>query len=116
MTRGWKDNALGLTRDQVRLVHDYSQTLRWQIEDAMLSGSTFADAKTAMLKRAPWRGLGRQLEEAVRRVIQSFDLDDLDRRVVGRLDQQRLETLVSHRGKPAGTIERLLYRFTGLLF
>lgn len=118
MPKGYKGNVLGLTRSQVELAHNTATAVRWRIDDYVRKGMPFEQAKAKAISQAApaWKGFTPDVEEAVRRIVESFTYQDLDRRIHTQHIDEGLASIERSRGYEAGRIERWLYRWTGMVF
>lgn len=115
---GWRGNALGLQRWQVQLVADTVNAMKFRIEERMLAGDTFEDAKAEVLKgsTAASKGLATNVAKGVRAVASSLTYQDLRREIH---DHDKTVQLMMHeisRGRKAGRIETMFYKLTGFVF
>lgn len=115
---GWKGNALGLQRWQVQLVTDTVNAIKHRIEDRMLAGEPFKDAKaTVMQDMIPvWAGLAKNVAVAAKAVAHTLTYQDLRREIHDRDKAIQLMMHEISRGRKAGRIETLFFRMTGLTF
>jgi hypothetical protein len=115
---GWKGNSLGLQRWQVQHITAIVNTMKHRIEERMLAGDTFDEAKAKVLKASAhhWKGVAKNVAEGTKAVAYSLTYQDLRREIHDRDKTLQLMMHEISRGRKAGRIETLFFKMTGLTF
>lgn len=118
MARGWRGNTLGLQRWEVMCAHKARIDATEAVAHLMRQGKTFADAKAEIMRRARsvYKFSRPELYEGYMRCVSDVQFSDMPRDIFRRIEDDFLASIEERRGRPAGRIERALYRMTGLVF
>ena len=103
---------------EIEFIRQVATAVKWAIEADVEGGKAFQTAKRERIKQAEpsWRMLAWETRQAVLAVCWSIAPADLSPATRRRAKARHLEEIERARGSPAGRVERLLYRLTGLCF
>lgn len=115
---GWRGNALGLQRWEVMSAHEARLHATEAVADLMRRGRTFPDAKAEITKRAQsaYKFSRPELFEGYMRMVQDVQFSDMPEDIMGKIEDGFLDQVERQRGKPLGRVNRLLWRWFGLLW
>lgn len=103
---------------ELHFVRDAAAAVLWRIEDMVEAGATFAEAKKAAIAQAKpsWRWFPEHVAQGIEAVAESLQPGDMSRRTRRIAEDRSLQAIEEGRGRPAGYMERLLYRLTGYVY
>lgn len=106
---------------QLRFIADVSTALKWSIEDRMLKGESFEDAKAAVIKQAvpTWKHLTPDNRQAIMIMANSLSPGDLSPSVVKELRRRWRQSVAEYTIKTKGKLrwyDRLLLRWFGVVW
>lgn len=121
MARGWKGNALGLARWEVEQAHQARIDATEAVADLMRQGKPFIDARAEIVKRAAriysvHRPNRPELYEGTMRCVRDVRFSDMPRDITGKVEQDFRASIERVKGKPLGMVDRLLWRWFGLVW
>lgn len=109
--------AMKFAPGQLRFVADVATALKLNIEDRMLKGEPFHDAKASAIKQAAptWKHLTPDNRQAVAIMADSLSPADLSPSVVRELDRRWRQRVAEHHA-PLSWLDRLMLRWFGVVW
>lgn len=120
-TRGWRGNALGLTKHEVLTAHQARLDATEAVADEMRRGMNFWDAKAKIEKRAAsvysyQKPYQPRLYQGTMALVQDVQFADMPKDVMRKISDDFLASIEKARGKPVGRINRWLWNTFGFIW
>lgn len=118
MARGWKGNALGLQKWEVECAHKARLDATYAVADLMRRGKSFADAKAEIVKRARsvYKHSRPELYEGYMRMVNDVQFSDMPKDIFRKIEDDFRASIEKQRGKPFNWLDRLLFRWFGVVW
>lgn len=102
---------------EIEIIRDHATATLWQIEEDVIAGIPFEKAKADRIRQMldATKSLSGRIRPALANVLWSLEPGDMSAKTSEALSMRFLHAIEEARGKPAGRIERFLYRVTGLV-
>jgi cytolysin (calcineurin-like family phosphatase) len=99
-------------------VRGFAGAVLLRIEDLVTHGVPFDQAKQQAIKEhaSQLKGAGTHNAMAIRMVVEGLRFTDMSGETIKAREAWRLHQIEQHRGRSAGFLEKILFRFSGYSF